>query len=53
MDLGMISILGQYHDLYVQSNTLLLADVFWNFRNVCLKIYELDPVKFLSALTLA
>ena len=49
----MISILGQYHDLYVQSNTLLLADVFWNFRNMCLKIYELDPVKFLSALTLA
>ena len=53
MDLGMIFILGQYHDMYVQSNTLLLADVFWNFRNMCLKIYELDPVKFLSALTLA
>ena len=41
--------LGEYHDLYVQSNTLLLADVFENFRNMCLKIYELDPAKFLSA----
>ena len=41
--------LGEYHDLYVKSNTLLLADVFENFRNMCLEIYELSPVKFLSA----
>ena len=40
--------LGEYHDLYVQSDTLL-ADVFENFRNMCLKIYKLDPTKFLSA----
>ena len=39
---------GEY-DLYVQSDTLLLADVLENFRNICLKIYELDPAKFLSA----
>ena len=39
--------LGEYHDLYIQSNTLLLADVFENFGNMCLKIYELDPAKFL------
>ena len=45
--------LGEYHDLCVQSNTLLLADVFENFRNVCLKIYRLDPAKFLSAPGLA
>ena len=45
--------LGEYHDLYVQSNTLLLADVFENFRNMCLKIYELDTEKFLSAVGLA
>ena len=45
--------LGEYHDLYVQSDTLLLADVFENFRNMCLKIYELDPEKFLSAPGLA
>ena len=40
--------LGDYHDLYVQSDTLLLADVFENFRDVCLKEYELDPAHFLS-----
>ena len=40
---------GKYHDLYAQSNTLLLADAFENFRNMFLEIYELDPVYFLSA----
>ena len=41
------------HDLYVQSDTLLLADVFENFRNMCIKVYELDPAHFLSAPGLA
>ena len=40
--------LGEYHDLYVQSDTLLLAAVFENFRNKCLEVYELDPAHFLS-----
>ena len=40
--------LGEYHDLYVQSNTLLLTHVFENFRNMCIKVYELDPAHFLS-----
>ena len=40
--------LEEYHDLYVQSDTSLLTDVFENFRNMCLEIYELDPEKFLS-----
>ena len=40
--------LGKYHDLYFQSDTLLLADVLINFRNTCLKVYELDPAHFLS-----
>ena len=40
--------LGDYHDLYVQSDILLLANVLENFRNICLKIYELDPAHFLS-----
>ena len=40
--------LGYYHDLYVRSDTLLLADVFENFRNVCLSNYELDPAHFVS-----
>ena len=45
--------LGEYYDLYVQSDTLLLADVFNNFRNMCIKICELDPAKYLSAPGLA
>ena len=40
--------LGQYHDLYVQSDTSLLAGVFENFRDMCIKEYELDPAHFLS-----
>ena len=39
--------LGDYHDLYVKSDILLLADVFENFRNKCIEIYELDPAHFL------
>ena len=44
---------GEYHGIYVQSDTLLLADVFENFRNTCLEIYELDPIYFVSAPGLA
>ena len=40
--------LGNYHDLYVRSDTLLLPDVFENFRNACLSNYELDPAHFVS-----
>ena len=45
--------IGDYHDLYVQTDTLLLADVFENFRNKCLEISGLDPSYFLSAPGLA
>ena len=45
--------LEDYHDLYVQSDTLLLADVFQNFRNMCIKVYKLDPAHFISAPGLA
>ena len=44
---------GEYHDLYVQSDILLLVDVFENFRKNCIKVYELDPVNFLSLRGLA
>ena len=38
--------LGDYHDLYAQSDASLLADVFENFRNKCFEIYELDSTHF-------
>ena len=40
-----IKTLEEYQDLYVRCKTLLLADVFENFRNICLEIYELDQAK--------
>ena len=51
--MGCIKSRGEYHDLYVQSNTLLLPNVFENFRNMCLEIYEPDPIYFVSAPGLA
>ena len=45
--------LGEHHDLFVQSDTLLLADVIENFRNMCIEVYELDPAHFLSLPELA
>ena len=48
-----IKSLGEYHDLYVQSDTALLANVFESFRDKCLEIYELDPAYFLCAPGLA
>ena len=45
--------LGDYHHLYIQSDVLLLADVFENFRNKCIEIYDLDTACFLSAPGLA
>ena len=45
--------LGEYHVLFLKSDTLLSADVFENLRKMCLKIYHLDPEKFLCAPGLA
>ena len=45
--------MGECHDLYVQSDTLLLAHVFEIFRDKCIEGYELDPAHFLSAPGLA
>ena len=39
--------------MYVQNDTLLLLDVFENFWNMCLEIYELDTARFLTAPGLA
>ena len=45
--------LGEYHDLHVQSNILLSAYVFENFRNMFLEMDELDLARFLTASDLA
>ena len=45
--------MGEYHDLYVQTDTFLLTDVYENFRNKCLEIYGLDPSYLYSAPGLA
>ncbi|CAB4003653.1 Gastrula zinc finger [Paramuricea clavata] len=42
-----------YHDLYLETDVLLLADVFENFRRTCLEIYKLDPAHYISAPSLS
>ena len=44
---------GEYHDLYVQCDTLILADVFENFRDKCIEIYQLDAAHIVTAPELA
>ena len=44
---------GDYHNLYVQSDTLLISDVFEEFGKTCIKEYELDPCYFVSSPGLA
>ena len=41
--------LGEYHDLYLKSDVLLLADVFEEFRNVCMENYSLDPAWYYTS----
>ncbi|KAL9953136.1 hypothetical protein ACROYT_G040499 [Oculina patagonica] len=41
--------LGDYHDLYVQTDVALLADVFENFRKICLEQYGLDPANYFTS----
>ena len=45
--------MGDYHDLYLKSDILLFADVFEEFRNVCLRNYNLDPAWYYTAPGLA
>ena len=41
--------LGDYHDLYVKTDVALLADVFENFRKLCLEQYGLDPAHYFTS----
>ena len=45
--------MGEYHDLYLTSDILLLADVFENFRKTCLEYYKLDPCHYFTSPGLA
>jgi len=51
-DMG-VSTMGEYHDLYLKTDVLLLTDVFENFRTTCYSYYSLDPACYLSAPSLA
>lgn len=41
--------LGDYSDLYLKSDVLLLADIFENFRNICISTYDLDPAHYYTS----
>ena len=45
--------IGEYHDLYLKTDVLLLADVFEKFRKVCLNYYKLDPAHYYTSPGLA
>ena len=42
--------IGQYHNLFLKSDILILADVFENFRKICMQYYKLDPCHYFTFL---
>ncbi|KAJ8910527.1 hypothetical protein NQ315_013489 [Exocentrus adspersus] len=52
-DLFNCQCLGEYSDIYLRSDVLLLCDIFQNFRNICFETYKLDPAQYFTAPGLA
>ena len=48
-DVFKMKTLHDYHNLYSETDVLLLADVFENFRNICMENYKLDPAYYFTA----
>ena len=48
-DIFGVNTVGDYHDLYLNSDILLLADIFENFRKTCLQHYKLDPAHYFTS----
>ena len=48
-DIFGVKTMGDYHDLYLKSDILLLADIFENFRKTCLQYYKLDPAHYFTS----
>ena len=48
-----IKTMGEYHDLYLKSDVLLLTDVFEGFRKTCLQYYKLDPCHYFTSPSLS
>ena len=48
-DIFQLQTMGDYHNLYLKSDILLLADVFENFRKTCLQYYKLDPCHYFTS----
>ena len=44
-----VKTMGEYHDLYLVSDVLLLTDVFENFRKTCMQYYKLDPCHYFTS----
>lgn len=48
-DIFKLKNMGEYHDLYLKSDILLLADIFENFRKTCLQYYKVDPAHYFTS----
>ena len=48
-----IKTMGEYHNLYLGSDVLMLTDVFKNFRKTCMQYYKLDPCHYFTSLGLS